>query len=417
MNIIYKLLGAALVAGAVFLSAFFQPAIDPVKIGILAAAAFLITAFILFMDRIVKNMNGEKLFCLSAGLLAGIIGGSSLNWFLQMIHLDIPGLAPAVYILAIVFFGYTGIQFSNYPGLRVFGGLGIQDKEGSRNKDKILDTSVIIDGRILDIAETNFIEGPFIIPNFVLREIQLISDSPDPIKRNRGRRGLDMLNKLQQHGGVKVKISYLDYAELREVDAKLVKLARETGGKLVTNDFNLNKVAELQGVEVLNLNNLTNALKPVVLPGEDILIDVIKEGKDENQGIGYLEDGTMVVVENGGSLLGKTVRVNVTSIIQTAAGKMIFTRAAGVVEEEGERGGGGGGRGRGGDRGDRGGRGRDRGDRGNRGPDRGDRGDRDRGDRGAPPQDRDGNRADSPDQEFRDREIRAGGGGGGMRRR
>ncbi|HMZ60840.1 MAG TPA: TRAM domain-containing protein, partial [Leptospiraceae bacterium] len=166
-----------------------------------------------------------------------------------------------------------------------------------------------------------------ILPNFVLREIQLISDSSDPIKRARGRRGLDMLNKLQRKGSIEVKITYQDYTDTREVDAKLIKLARDTGGKVVTNDFNLNKVAELQGVKVLNLNNLANALKPVVLPGEEFGIQVIKEGKDENQGIGYLEDGTMVVIENGGHLVGKEVKVSVTSIIQTAAGKMIFTKA------------------------------------------------------------------------------------------
>jgi uncharacterized protein YacL len=212
---------------------------------------------------------------------------------------------------------------SGNPALRAFS-IG-ETQEDVR--DKILDTSVVIDGRILDIADTHFIDGPLILPNFVLREIQLISDSSDPIKRARGRRGLDMLNKLQRKGSIEVKITYTDYTDTREVDAKLIKLARDTGGKLVTNDFNLNKVAELQGVKVLNLNNLANALKPVVLPGEELTIQVIKEGKDENQGIGYLEDGTMVVIENGGHLVGKDVKVSVTSIIQTAAGKMIFTKA------------------------------------------------------------------------------------------
>ena len=191
---------------------------------------------------------------------------------------------------------------------------------------KILDTSIVIDGRIIDLASTGFVEGPFVVPNFVLRELQLISDSPDAIKRNRGRRGLDMLNSLQKRDDLEVQISYKDYTETREVDAKLVRLAKDLKGKLITNDFNLNKVAELQGIEVLNINNLANALKPVVLPGEEMELQVVKEGKDENQGIGYLDDGTMVVIENGGKLLGKKVRVNVTSIIQTNAGKMIFTK-------------------------------------------------------------------------------------------
>ena len=193
---------------------------------------------------------------------------------------------------------------------------------------KILDTSIVIDGRIIDIAGTGFIEGPFVVPNFVLREIQLISDSPDPIKRNRGRRGLDMLNQLRKREDLEVRISYKDYSDTREVDAKLIRLSREMGGKLVTNDFNLNKVAQLQGLEVLNINNLANAIKPVVLPGEEMDIQVVKEGKDENQGIGYLDDGTMVVIENGGKLLNKRVKVAVTSVIQTNAGKMVFTKLA-----------------------------------------------------------------------------------------
>ena len=297
----------------------------------------VVSAFIFNLDLIFKKIDGEVFVLASSGILAGILFGSFLASGLEKMGFESNLVIPAVYVISMAFFGYGGILFARYPGLRIFGGGGgggyVSEKEGATSREKILDTSVIIDGRILDIAETNFLEGPFIIPNFVLREIQLISDSPDPVKRNRGRRGLDMLNKLQQNGSVPVKISYVDYSDTREVDAKLVKLSLETGSKLITNDFNLNKVAELQGVQVLNLNSLTNALKPVVLPGEEILIDVIKEGKDENQGIGYLEDGTMVVVENGRSLLNKTVRVNVTSIIQTAAGKMIFTRAAGVVEE------------------------------------------------------------------------------------
>ncbi len=193
---------------------------------------------------------------------------------------------------------------------------------------KVLDTSIVIDGRIIDIATTGFVQGPFIVPNFVLRELQLISDSPDGIKRNRGRRGLDMLNSLQKREDLEVEISYKDYTDTREVDAKLIKLSKELGAHLITNDFNLNKVAELQGIQVLNINNLANALKPVVLPGEEMDLQVVKEGKDENQGIGYLDDGTMVVIENGGRLLGKKIKVSVTSIIQTNAGKMIFTKVA-----------------------------------------------------------------------------------------
>ena len=204
-----------------------------------------------------------------------------------------------------------------------------ETEEFSKKIPKILDTSVVIDGRIIDIVETGFMDGPFLIPSFVLREIQLISDSPDPIKRSRGRRGLDMLNELQNKNVHDVKISYQDYSDTREVDAKLIKLSKDLNGKLITNDFNLNKVAGLQGVEVLNINSLANALKPVVLPGEELEIQIVKEGKDQDQGIGYLDDGTMVVVENGGNLLNKKTRVAVSSVLQTNAGKMIFTKVAG----------------------------------------------------------------------------------------
>ncbi len=303
--------------------------------GTVALAVLLFSMAVVSLDVIFSDLNSERLLLISAGVTLGLFAGHIILTALQTAGLSFIGMNILSYLFPAIFVGFVGYAFAERPGLQIFGGGGAyrSDKQEGGNHAKILDTSVIIDGRILDIAETNFLEGPFIIPNFVLREIQLISDSPDPVKRNRGRRGLEMLNKLQQHGSVKVKISYIDYSDIREVDAKLVRLARETGARLITNDFNLNKVAELQGVLVLNLNNLTNSLKPIVLPGEEILIDVIKEGKDENQGIGYLEDGTMVVVENGRSLLSKTVRVNVTSIIQTAAGKMIFTRAAGVVED------------------------------------------------------------------------------------
>jgi len=339
MRVITKLITVLSISiGGFFLSYYGENQFDPSKAAMAAALLFLVSLTIFSLDKIFKAITGDLLVYVLTGVVLGSIFG---HYFVEILigsGVDIQGFKIPIYLIPPVLFGYTGYLFSGSPGIRIsgVGGNFSPDKETSSSREKILDTSVIIDGRILDIAETHFIDGPFIIPNFVLREIQLISDSPDPVKRNRGRRGLDMLNKLQQQGSVKVKISYIDYSDVREVDAKLVKLARETGGKLVTNDFNLNKVAELQGVDVLNLNNLTNALKPVVLPGEEILIDVIKEGKDENQGIGYLEDGTMVVVENGRSLLGKVVRVNVTSIIQTAAGKMIFTRATGAVEESQE---------------------------------------------------------------------------------
>ena len=197
---------------------------------------------------------------------------------------------------------------------------------GPRKRYKVLDTSVIIDGRIADICETGFMDGTIVIPQFVLKELQMVADSSDSMKRNRGRRGLDILQKVQKMSGVDVTISDMDFAEVREVDLKLIELARALQGKIVTNDFNLNKVAQLRGVEVLNINELANSLKPVVLPGEIMKVFILKEGKEYNQGVAYLDDGTMVVVDNARKMIGKTIDVVVTSVLQTTAGKMIFGR-------------------------------------------------------------------------------------------
>ncbi|MGE5573483.1 MAG: PIN/TRAM domain-containing protein [Bacteroidota bacterium] len=191
---------------------------------------------------------------------------------------------------------------------------------------KLLDTSVIIDGRILDICKSGFIEGTLIVPTFVLEELQRIADSSDPLKRNRGRRGLDVLNSMQKQEGVQIQIVDADPGEGLEVDSKLLKLAAELGAKVFTNDFNLNKVAELRGVKVLNINELANALKPVVLPGEEMTVHVIRDGKEVGQGVGYLDDGTMIVIDGGRRYIGEEVGVMVTSVLQTAAGRMIFAR-------------------------------------------------------------------------------------------
>ncbi len=197
---------------------------------------------------------------------------------------------------------------------------------GPQRRYKVLDTSVIIDGRIADVCETGFIDGTLVIPQFVLKELQLVADSADTLKRNRGRRGLDILQKIQKMAGVEVMISDVDFPELREVDLKLIELARTLQGKIVTNDFNLNKVAQLRGVEVLNINQLANSLKPVVLPGEIMKVFILKEGKEYNQGVAYLDDGTMVVVDNARKMISKTIDIVVTSVLQTTAGKMIFGR-------------------------------------------------------------------------------------------
>ena len=196
----------------------------------------------------------------------------------------------------------------------------------SEQRFRILDTSVIIDGRVADVCGTGFLDGTLVVPQFVLKELQLVADSSDALKRNRGRRGLDILQKIQKMAGVDVTISDLDYPEIRDVDLKLIELARALPGKIVTNDFNLNKVAQLRGVGVLNVNDLANAVKPVVLPGELMTVLVLKEGKEASQGVAYLDDGTMVVVDNARKMMGRTIDIVVTSVLQTTAGKMIFGR-------------------------------------------------------------------------------------------
>lgn len=234
-------------------------------------------------------------------------------------------------------FGYGGLLLGLSRGkalsmseiLRIFRGKGLLQENL-----KVLDTSVIIDGRISDVCETGFLEGGFILPQFILQELQHIADSPEPMKRARGRRGLDILHKMQKMSHITVKIVDEDFPNIKEVDAKLVALSKLLNAKVVTNDFNLNKVAELQGVSVLNINELANSLKPVVLPGESMRIFVLKEGKEYNQGVAYLDDGTMVVIENGRRLIGKNADVTVTSVLQTTAGRMIFSKLKDDYERE-----------------------------------------------------------------------------------
>src|SRR5687768_4620400 len=215
--------------------------------------------------------------------------------------------------------------------------IGLFRSTAPRKRYKVLDTSVIIDGRIADICETGFMDGALVIPQFVLKELQLVADSSDSMKRNRGRRGLDILQKIQKMAGVEVMISDVDFPEVREVDLKLIELGRTLQGKIVTNDFNLNKVAQLRGVEVLNINELANSLKPVVLPGEFMKVFILKEGKEYNQGVAYLDDGTMVVVDNARRMISKNIDVVVTSVLQTTAGKMIFGRYIEGAQQSGSQ--------------------------------------------------------------------------------
>jgi len=199
-------------------------------------------------------------------------------------------------------------------------------ERGEGRSYKILDTSVIIDGRISDICDTGFIEGELVIPSFVLKELQMIADSSDPLKRQRGRRGLDILQKLKKSSNVTVTISDVDFPNIKEVDLKIIELAKRIGAKIITNDLNLNKIAQLQAIPVLNINELANALKPVVLPGETMKVYILKEGKEKDQGVAYLDDGTMVVVDNSRKKIGQNIEITVTSVLQTTAGKMIFGR-------------------------------------------------------------------------------------------
>jgi len=242
------------------------------------------------------------------------------------------GIVGTLIVLALnIIFGYLGYQVvqRKKDEVKIFG-----TNEYHIAKPKILDTSVIIDGRILDILKTGLVEGKIVIPTFVLEELRHIADSSDALKRNRGRRGLDILNEIQKQLKVPVEIVEIDYKDIAEVDSKLLKVAQEMDAIIVTNDYNLNKVADFQGVFVFNINELANAVKPVVLPGEDMEVTVIKDGKEDGQGIGYLNDGTMIVVEGGKDYIGETIKVFVTSVLQTVAGRMIFTRTNGDKASE-----------------------------------------------------------------------------------
>jgi uncharacterized protein YacL len=247
---------------------------------------------------------------------------------------DIPITLP-IYILFYFVMGYIGFRIGKEKSKTLdLSKVPLLDRIENDEDVKILDTSTIIDGRIADICETGFIEGTFVIPQFVLYEIQHIADHSDTVKRTRGRRGLDILHRLQKQTFVKVKIVDYDFPKLKDVDTKLIALAKKLTGKILTNDYNLNKVAELQGIEVLNMNQLAASLRPAMLPGEQMNVKILKEGKEHGQGIGYLDDGTMVVVDDAKKLLGKSVDVVVTSVLQTTSGRMIFAKLKEQAEKE-----------------------------------------------------------------------------------
>ncbi|HKV42328.1 MAG TPA: TRAM domain-containing protein [Blastocatellia bacterium] len=294
-------------------------------------AAVLALAIILFETRI-RKASLKTLIGGAVGSILGIVGATLIGLLIstQQEAAMSSSFKSFITISLVFLMGYVGLIVGavkgDYLDLTALGGI-LTEKGTSKTHPLILDTSVIIDGRVADISETGFLAGTLVIPQFVLRELQQIADSADSIKRNRGRRGLDILQRVQKKkGSYEVVISEADFPDVRDVDHKLIELARQLEGKIVTNDFNLNKVAQLRGVAVLNINELANALKPVVLPGEIMRVFILKEGKEYNQGVAYLDDGTMVVVDNARKLIGKNVDVSVTSVLQTTAGKMIFGR-------------------------------------------------------------------------------------------
>jgi len=293
---------------------------------------FFIAFLIILAEFSLRQISIRGLSAAVFGLLFGLLMSKLLadSFILRSINQLSETVAMIMQVILTLIFTYLGMtiairgkdEFSLVIPYVKF------SRTGSTDDMTILDTSVIIDGRIADICETKFISGKFIIPRFVLKELQQIADSQDALKRNRGRRGLDVLNKMQKNTHIDVKIHEEDYPDIPEVDTKLVKLAKVLNAKIFTNDYNLNKIAELQGIAVLNINELSNALKPIMLPGEIVDVKIIKEGKEQDQGIGYLDDGTMIVVEGGRQLIGQTKRVSVTSVLQTAAGRMIFAKVA-----------------------------------------------------------------------------------------
>lgn len=300
------------------------------------AGGFLFFLVIIFLEKSIRRAPLKVILSGFAGLVIGLITAKLLTSAFMLLPLTdtFPDLPMKILLSAV--FAYFGvvvgirkaheIKLSNYRMLF---------KNEQEDEDiKILDTSVIIDGRIADICETGFLEGVIMIPQFILKELQHIADSSDPLKRNRGKRGLEILQKIQKNVDINVRIVDHDFPKIKEVDAKLVALGKKLNAKVVTNDYNLNKVAELQGVPVLNINQLANAVKPVVLPGEMMNVYILKEGKEYGQGVAYLDDGTMVVVDNARKYIGKNVEVCVTSVLQTTAGRMIFTKLKEEVDKE-----------------------------------------------------------------------------------
>ena len=279
----------------------------------------------------INRLSAIDILVALGGLIVGLVIGALLTYPLSFLYIKITTL-PLLVTLGCGIIGLALAIIRKEDIIMIFTGIPkMKLLRGQNNIAKILDTSSIVDGRIADICKTGFVEGDMIIPRFVLKELQQVADSQDPLKRSRGRRGLDILNKMRKEKKVNIRIVERDFIEIRDVDAKLIKMAKVMGAKVITNDYNLNKIAELEGVEVLNINELANSLKPYVLPGEELRVQIIREGKESDQGVGYLDDGTMVVVEGGKKYINVVIDTIVTSVLQTPAGRMIFAKPRGKM--------------------------------------------------------------------------------------
>lgn len=319
----------------VFASAcyFFRPLnLSPAISAVLGAA---VSALVIIFEVRVRALNLRRLIGAVAGSILGILGAFLFSLVLVN-SLPAGNTRSVLQIFVLLLMSYVGLVVGANKGdmlnLSALGGLFSGERQGKRDI-KLLDTSAIIDGRIADMADTGFVDGTLVVPEFVLHELQMVADSADASKRQRGRRGLDVLQRMQDNSLLTIQIVEDDVPQIREVDLKLIELAKKYDAKIVTNDFNLNKVAQLHRVQVLNINDLANSLKPVVLPGEKMHVVILKEGKEYDQGVGYLDDGTMVVVDHARRMIGRSVEINVTSVLQTASGKMIFGRVDEVPQK------------------------------------------------------------------------------------
>ena len=295
---------------------------------------FLVSIVVIQIEQVIRKVSLRIIFGGVVGTIIGLSIASLIAYSLRFWANQ--EILTWIYVALTCILGYLGLVIGTKKSEEIsFPGFGPFRKGlRSSNDYRIIDTSVIIDGRVADICDTGFIEGDLIVPRFILDELQHIADSSDSMKRSRGRRGLDVLNRMQKSVNINIEIVDQDFPKIKEVDSKLVALAKKMNGKIITNDFNLNKVAELQGIKVLNVNELANALKPVVLPGEIVAVKIIKEGKEPGQGVAYLDDGTMVVVDHASKHLGENIEALVTSVLQTTAGRMIFSELKEVVPEK-----------------------------------------------------------------------------------